>query len=116
MAAGTQTALAGTNDGAAIYTRNCAMCHGASGQGVANAFPPLMKSAYVADQKKAAHAVLYGLQGAIIVAGKPYNGVMPAWKGTLSNAEIAAVLTHIRMSWGNAYAPISEAAIASVSK
>lgn len=116
MTAGTQTALTGTNSGATIYARNCAMCHGASGQGVANAFPPLMKSAYVADQKKAAHAVLYGLQGAIVVAGKPYNGVMPAWKGTLSNAEIAAVLTHIRMSWGNAYAPISEAVVASVSK
>jgi mono/diheme cytochrome c family protein len=116
MAAGTQTALAGTNNGAAIYTRNCAMCHGASGDGVASAFPPLMKSAYVADQKKAAHAVLYGLQGAIVVAGKPYNGVMPAWNGTLSNAEIAAVLTHVRTSWGNGYGPISEAVVASVSK
>ena len=116
MAAGTQTAGTGTNSGAAIYARNCAMCHGATGQGVANAFPPLMKSAYVADRTKAAHAVLYGLQGPIVVAGKPYNGAMPAWKGTLSNAEIAAVLTHVRMSWGNAYGPISAAAVASVSK
>jgi mono/diheme cytochrome c family protein len=116
MAAGTQTAGTGTNSGAAIYARNCAMCHGASGQGVANAFPPLLKSSYVADQKKAVHAVLYGLQGAIVVAGKPYNGAMPAWKGTLSNAEIAAVLTHVRMSWGNAYAPITAASVASVSK
>jgi mono/diheme cytochrome c family protein len=41
---------------------------------------------------------------------------MPAWRGTLSNAEIAAVLTHVRTSWGSAFGPISEAVVASVSK
>jgi cytochrome c6 len=36
---------------------------------------------------------------------------VPAWKGKLSPAEVAAVLTYIRSSWGNKAAPITPAQV-----
>ena len=41
---------------------------------------------------------------------------MPAWQGTLSNADIAAVITYIRSSWGNKAAAVTEAQVAAVKK
>ncbi|MDF1522258.1 MAG: c-type cytochrome [Trueperaceae bacterium] len=89
----------GTVDGAAVYASNCASCHGASGAGIAGAFPPL--AGHVPDllardggRTYLVNALLYGLQGAIVVDGTNYNGVMPAW-GNLSDAQIAAVLNHV---------------------
>jgi mono/diheme cytochrome c family protein len=42
--------------------------------------------------------------------------MMPPWKGTLSNADVAAVVTYIRTSWGNKGASVSEADVAKVVK
>ena len=41
---------------------------------------------------------------------------MPAWKGQLKNADIAAVATYIRSSWGNKASPVTEAEVAGVPK
>jgi mono/diheme cytochrome c family protein len=40
--------------------------------------------------------LLNGLHQPIEVAGATYNGVMPAWGSTLSDKEIAAVVSFIR--------------------
>jgi len=102
--------------GAAVYAQ-CAGCHGAAGAGVPGAFPPLAGNPVVSgDPKVVSHILLYGLNGKINVAGKDYNGMMPAWKGTLTNKQIADVLTYIRSSWGNTGAPITEADLAKVAK
>ncbi len=84
-------------DGAATFAANCASCHGASGEGVSGVFPPLSGSAVVngADDVPI-EIVLHGLQGPLTVAGARYDGFMPAFGGTLTDAEIAAVLTHLR--------------------
>jgi len=95
-------------DGAAVYTANCASCHGVAGAGVPGAFPPLAGNpAVTGDGKYVADVLINGLQGQIAVNGQPYNGVMPAWAAQLSDAQIAAVLTHIRSQWGNQGAAIS---------
>lgn len=107
---------AAADKGPAVYAQSCAGCHGANGQGTPGVFPPLAKSDYVSDDKKLIHALLYGLQGPITVDGKPYNGMMPAWKGQLTDADIAAVATYVRKSWGNAGGPITEADLAKVAK
>ena len=66
------------------------------------AFPPLAgNKAILGSEKYVSDVLLYGLQGQINAGGQNYNGVMPAWAATLSDAEIAAVLTHVRTSWGN---------------
>ena len=67
--------------------------------------------AVLGDDKYLSNVLLYGLQGQINVNGQVYNGVMPAWAASLTDAEIAAVITHIRVSWGNTAPAVTEAAV-----
>jgi nitrite reductase (NO-forming) len=107
-------AVAAGAAGAAVFASNCSSCHGADGQGVPNAFPPLAKNGYVTgDPKKVIHTVVNGLSGAITVNGKTYSGGMPPFKGTLTNTQIAAVITYIRSSWGNKASAVTEKQVAS---
>lgn len=111
---GTQTAVAAKSsaEGAQIYSANCSSCHGPSGAGVAGAFPPLAgNTAILGSEKYVSDVLLYGLQGQIAVNGQTYNGVMPAWAATLSDAQIAAVLDHVRSSWGNSASAVTEATV-----
>ncbi len=86
--------------GRIVFTTNCASCHQLNGQGIPNAFPPLAESDYLnADMKRAVAVVSGGLSGKIMVNGKEYNSVMPAWQ--LSDEDIANVLTYVSSSWGN---------------
>ncbi|HTU82763.1 MAG TPA: cytochrome b N-terminal domain-containing protein [Candidatus Acidoferrales bacterium] len=88
--------------GAKVYSANCASCHGAQGQGAPGAFPPLAGNPTVTgDPNKVVGIVLGGLHGSITVNGQTYNGQMPAWKGTLSNDDVANVITYIRGSLGD---------------
>ena len=86
--------------GKRIYGQTCIACHQAEGQGIASAFPPLAKSDYLnADVDRAIDAVLHGLSGEITVNGEKYNSIMT--RQTLSNEEVANVLTYVYNSWGN---------------
>ena len=42
--------------------------------------------------------------------------MMPPWKGTLTNQQIADVLTYIRTTWGNKGDPVTAAEIAAGGK
>jgi mono/diheme cytochrome c family protein len=46
------------------------------------------------------------------VDGASFNGAMPAWRDQLTDAEIAAVLTYVRSSFGNASPALSAALVA----
>ena len=85
-----------TARGEKVYTANCVACHQANGKGLPPAFPPLDGSK-VAIGPKLAHisTVLNG----VTKDGKPT--AMVAWKGTLSDVDIASVVTYERNSWGN---------------
>jgi ubiquinol-cytochrome c reductase cytochrome b subunit len=92
-------------NGAKVFSSNCASCHGAQGQGLPGSFPPLANNPVVTgDPNKVIGIVLGGLHGQISVAGMSYNGQMPAWKGQLSNKDIADAITYIRGSLGNNHA------------
>jgi mono/diheme cytochrome c family protein len=96
-------------EGDFIYSAICAPCHQASGLGVSGQYPPLAGSEWVLGGAEIpARIVLNGLQGAVVVKGQTYRNEMPALGGQLSDAEIAAVLTYVRSSWGNQAAPVSE--------
>ncbi len=87
--------------GQAIYQKNCMACHQQNGVGVSEMFPPLAKSDFLKLAKnKVIKAVTHGLTGEITVNGKKYNAVMPAWE-SLTNDEVANVLTFIFNSWEN---------------
>ena len=108
-------AFAAAADGAGVFASNCASCHGDKGQGVPNLAPPLAKNSYVTGNPKGLiHTVLAGMNGPINVNGKPWgSGAMPPWKGSLTNAQIAAVVTYIRGSWGNKASAVTEKQVAS---
>ena len=101
-------------DGQAIFAARCATCHQANGQGAAP-FPPLAGNADVtaSDTSNIIGIVLNGKTGPITINGKQYSGAMPAWRGQLSDAEIAAVLTYVRSAWTNKAAAVSADQVAS---
>ncbi|HEY0061565.1 MAG TPA: cytochrome c [Telluria sp.] len=85
--------------GAAIYTQHCASCHGDQGEGAARAYPRLTSKA----NAPAANAIRMVLDGGYgpSTAGNPRPFGMPPFSDALSDADVAAVLTHVRSSWGN---------------
>ena len=106
------TPVQASANGAQVYSANCVSCHGEQGAGVAGAFPAMAgNKAVLGDDKYLSNVLLYGLQGQINVNGQVYNGVMPAWAASLTDAEIAAVITHIRVSWGNTAPAVTEVAV-----
>lgn len=87
-------------DGATVYN-TCLPCHGATGAGIPGAFPPLAESEWVNGPiENLIRIQLRGLIGPISVKGKQYNSAMGP-NSTMSDDEIAAVLTHVRSSFGN---------------
>ncbi len=78
--------------GEKVYAANCAACHQASGKGLPPAFPALDGSK-IATGDKAAHIDR-------VVNGKA-GTAMAAFGKQLSDADIAAVITYERNSWGN---------------
>ena len=112
--AGSATSAATSPDGQAIFAARCSTCHQANGQG-AGPFPPLAGNSDVtaADTSNIIAIVLNGKTGPITINGKQYSGAMPAWRGQLTNAEIAAVLTYVRSAWTNKAAAVSEDQVAS---
>lgn len=92
----------GAVDGAQIYAAQCAACHQASGAGLPGVFPPLAASEWVVGKDELlVDILLHGISGKLTVNGTIYNGTMPAFGGKMDDAEIAAVLSHIRKSFGN---------------
>ncbi len=101
---------AGPPDGAALFAKNCSMCHQAAGQGLEGVFPPLAGSDFLmararsSDRSELVGFILNGKTGTLTVNGKDYNGVMTPVAG-LSDEDIAAVLTFVTSNFGNAGAP-----------
>ena len=75
------------NDGKTIFTAECASCHTLKAAGTTGTIGPNL------DQLKPSQAVV---QHQVEVGG----GVMPAFKGTLSAAQIAAVAKYVASSAG----------------
>ncbi|HUG58887.1 MAG TPA: cytochrome c [Candidimonas sp.] len=102
----------GMVDGAQIYTAQCLACHQATGQGLAGVFPPLAGSEWVVGKESLAiQIVLHGVTGDLTVNGVHYNGHMPTFKDKLGDAEIAAVISHIRTSFGNSASKVDAAKV-----
>lgn len=91
-------------DGGNLYKQTCAVCHQDNGKGVAGAFPPLAGSKIVNDENPE-------LMIKIILQGydaRPEFAAMQAFADQLSDAEIAAIATHERNSWGNSAPEVTE--------
>ncbi len=100
--------------GKKVYDQYCIVCHQADGQGVPNAFPPLVKTEWVlGDKEQLIDVVLNGLTGEIEVNGETYNSAMVS-HDFLTDDEIAAVITYVRNSFGNEADAVTAQEVAAV--
>ena len=102
-------------DGAPIYSARCIVCHQQGGTGMPGIFPPVANSEWVTgNPENVVRIVLQGIQGPIDVAGQSYNSVMPGLAAQLTDEEVAAVVTHVRSSFGNSASSVSTADVARI--
>jgi mono/diheme cytochrome c family protein len=98
-------AAATTAQGKKIYETMCGICHGNDGMGKPSQAPPLAGSEWVVANgfHRLAVIPLEGLNGPIEVKGQQmtFASGMVAVGTAMSDADLAAVLTYIRSSWGN---------------
>lgn len=105
--------------GKEVFMANCSACHGENGAGVEGTFPPLAKSDFLkrlsnkSDRSELIKIPMTGKKGKIVVNGKPFDGEMPAFD-SLSNKEIAEVLSYVSNTWGNKANKITEAEVKKV--
>jgi mono/diheme cytochrome c family protein len=94
--------------GAETYKQQCADCHGEHGEGAAGAFPALAGNRAVTLDIPA-NLIRAVLSGGYLPAtqGNPRPYGMPPFSHVLGDADIAAVLSFIRSSWGNDAPPVS---------
>jgi mono/diheme cytochrome c family protein len=95
--------------GKALFSANCITCHQATGQGVPGQYPPLAGSEVETGDatNQLIAIVLKGLQGPVVIEGKPFNNAMQAWEGQYTDSQLAAILTYVRSDWGNNAPPIT---------
>jgi nitrite reductase (NO-forming) len=97
-----------TDHGKGVYERICTNCHQPDGRGMPGVFPPLAQSDFLMeDAERAVHVLLEGLQGPVTVNGQTFNSAMPNF--SLTDDEIAAVLSYVRSNFGNAGPPVTTA-------
>jgi cytochrome c oxidase subunit 2 len=89
--------------GEKIYAANCIACHQATGQGT-----PAMKAPALAGNKLVTGADQEPID--TVLNGRP-NTAMQPFKQQLSDAEIAAVVTYVRNSWGNKASEVQPAEV-----
>jgi mono/diheme cytochrome c family protein len=97
--------------GAGVYKARCEKCHGRSGRGGMFSGPPLAGSAVVQaeDPSSLINAILDGSDAPESLASNSWE-TMPAYRGVLDDAQLAAVSNYLRASWGNHGAAVSAAA------
>ncbi|MFD1469090.1 c-type cytochrome [Hymenobacter caeli] len=97
--------------GKKVYTQYCLTCHQADGGGVQNMNPPLIKTTYVlGDKARLANILVHGFSEQVAINGETYNNIMPA-HDFLTDAQMAAVLTYVRNSFGNKASAVSVAEV-----
>ncbi len=87
--------------GKEVYEKQCAVCHQPNGQGLPPAFPALAGSKIVNGPLLSAEGKLHKDSHVDRVLNGKEGTAMQAFKNTLSDIELAAVITFERNSFGN---------------
>jgi mono/diheme cytochrome c family protein len=95
-----------------LYETHCVDCHGADGKGLAPAYPPLAGNRAL-TMDESVNAIRIVLNGGFPpgTAGNPRPYSMPPYSHVMDDAEVAAVVSYLRASWGNRAAPVSSAEV-----
>ena len=101
--------------GGRIYLDSCAACHRLSGSGENSTFPTLAGNPSVlsADPSSLIGVILEGAR-APSTAAAPSGLTMPGFGWRYSDADIAALATFTRSSWGNDAPPVTAAKVAGI--
>ncbi|WP_085931567.1 cytochrome c [Dyella japonica] len=112
----TQSALHAGNvsaPGSQLYLDNCATCHRTDGRGYVQVFPALADNPLL-NSDNPDSLIRLVLQGGTMPSGRdaPTQFSMPAFRNRLSDAQVAALLTFVRSSWGNRGGPVDPRQVA----
>lgn len=96
--------------GRTVYEAQCASCHGSDGRGMPPQYPPLAGNQSI-QMASAVNPIRMVLNGGYPPAtqGNPRPYGMPPFAQSLSDDQVAAVVTYIRRAWGNQGEPVSAA-------
>jgi mono/diheme cytochrome c family protein len=94
--------------GQTVYETHCASCHASDGRGMPPDYPPLAGNPSI-QMESAVNPIRMVLNGGFPpgTGGNPRPYGMPPFAQSLSDDEVAAVVTYIRAAWGNQGAAIS---------
>jgi mono/diheme cytochrome c family protein len=97
-----------TSLGQEVYQAHCITCHRTDGKGMPPAYPPLANNQSI-EMTSAVNPIRMALNGGFPpgTAGNPMPYGMPPFAPTLSDDQIAAVVTYIRTAWGNHGMPVT---------
>ncbi len=99
--------------GADLYNGNCVACHQQDARGIPGVYPSLAGSPVVlGDPAVFALWVVKGRRPESMPAGR-YATAMPQF-GWMRDADVAALLTYLRTSFGNSAPPVQPAALSRV--
>lgn len=100
--------------GRVVYSTICAACHQPSGLGQEGLAPPLVDSEWLlGPPQRPIRIVLAGVAGPIKVSGLQFQLEMPSL-GTLSDDDIADVLTYTRREWEHTASPVDPRMVAQI--
>jgi mono/diheme cytochrome c family protein len=94
--------------GRGIYAKQCAICHGDEGKGRAPAYPPLAGNPSI-TMSSPVNPIRMVLNGGYPPGTRknlrPHG--MPPFSHILDDDDVAAVITYIRVAWGNNGTPVA---------
>ncbi|WP_162059428.1 cytochrome c [Undibacterium sp. KW1] len=98
--------------GGALYKTHCMDCHGAQGEGVTNIYPALRSNPGLLSHALS-NPVRMVLSGGFppVTKDNPRPYGMPPFAHTLSDSEVALVLSYVRNAWGNKAEPVTPAEV-----
>lgn len=100
-----ETELYQLANGQLLYRKRCAGCHLSSGEGQLTLGAPALKNSAVAT----------GTAELLITTVLSGRGSMPAFRRSMTDADLAAVLSYIGNAWGNSRGDvITESGVATV--
>jgi mono/diheme cytochrome c family protein len=105
--------LAQPAEGKRIYDEHCAICHATDGSGWLPYYPALARNQSI-ESKSPVGAIRIVLNGGYPpwTRQNPMPHGMPPFAQSLTEAEVASVVTYIRTAWGNRGAPVTPREVA----
>jgi mono/diheme cytochrome c family protein len=117
-------ALADNDVGEKIFKERCVVCHQEDAHGAAGVAPSLAGTLAghldsAAGKRYLAQILISGMMGPIDTEGHKFSGLMPSFRGDLSDADIAATVNYVLKTFNgvsdaSATAPITPQEVSTV--